>query len=122
YWPSLEEYNPNISSDEWVLFLQEDKKSYPATLEMLKAILELGGEATCKKVGELLGEHSSSCVSRGNTLGRRAKKKFKLPPCMDGENERYFPIPFVGRYVNEDGERLYAWKLRPELKEALESM
>lgn len=122
YWPSLEEYNPNISSDEWVLFLQEDKKSYPATLEMLKAILELGGEATCKKVGELLGEHSSSCVSRGNTLGRRAKKKFKLPPCMDGENERYFPIPFVGRYVNEDGERLYAWKLRPELKEALENM
>lgn len=122
YWPSLEDYNPNISPEEWVSFLREDKKSYPATLEMLKAMLELGGEATCKKIGELLGEHSSTCVSRGNTLGRRAKKKFNLPACMDGERERYFPIPFVGRYVNEDGERLYAWKLRPELKKALESM
>ena len=59
YWPSLEEYNPNISADEWVLFLQEDKKTYPSTLEMLKAMLELGGEATCKRVAELLGEHKS---------------------------------------------------------------
>lgn len=122
YWPSLEEYNPNISADEWVLFLQEDKKSYPSTLEMLKAMLELGGEATCKRVAELLGEHPSSCVSRGNTLGRRAKNQFNLPPCMDGEKERYFPVAFVGRNVTENGQQLYAWKLRPELKEALESM
>lgn len=122
YWPSFEEYDPKISADDWVLFLQEDKKAYPFTLEMLKAILELGGEATCKKVGELLGEPPSSCVSRGNMLGKRAKNKYKLPPCMDGEKERYFPIPFLGRYVNEEGQRLYAWKLRPELKEALESM
>lgn len=122
YWPSLEEYNPNISVDEWVLFLQEDKKSYPSTLEMLKAMLELGGEATCKRVAELLGENFSSCVSRGNTLGRRAKNQFNLPPCMDGEKERYFPVAFVGRNVTENGQQLYAWKLRPELKEALESM
>lgn len=122
YWPRLEDYNPNISVDKWVLFLQEDRKTYPATLEMLKALLELGGEATCKKLAELLGEHPSSCISRGNTLGRRAKQKFNLSPCMDGETERYYPIPFVGRNVYEDGERLYAWKLRPELKTALESM
>lgn len=122
YWPSLDEYNPNISADEWVVFLKEDRKAYPSTLEMLKAMLELGGEATCKKIGELLGEHPSSCISRGNTLGRRAKIKFGLPPCMDGDKERFFTIPFVGKSVEEDGKRLYVWKLRPELKEALESM
>lgn len=122
YWPSPEEYNPNMTSDQWVEFLKEDRKTYPSTIEMLKAMLELGGEATCKKVGELLGEHPSSCVSRGNTLGRRAKNRYNLPTCMDGDKERFFPIPFVGRYVNEDGQRLYAWKIRPELKEALESM
>lgn len=122
YWPSLEEYNPNISVEKWVIFLQEDKKTYPSTLEMLKAMLELGGEATCKKIAELLGEHPTSCISRGNTLGRRVKRKYNLAPCMDDGKERYFPIPFIGRYVNEDGQRLYAWKLRTELKEALESM
>ena len=41
---------------------------------------------------------------------------------MDGEKERYFPIPFVGRYVYENGVKLYSWKLRNELKATLESM
>ncbi len=122
YWPSLEEYNPNISIDQWIEFLQEDKKTYPSTLEMLKAMLELGGEATCKRIAELLGEHPSSCVSRGNSLGRRAKNKFNLPACMDEDKERFFPVPFVGRNIIENGTSLYAWKLRNELKEALEKM
>ncbi len=119
YWPALEEYNPNISTDQWYAFLQEDRRIYPSTLEMLKAMLELGGEAACKKIAEFLGEHSSACGRRGNALGMRAKKRFLTPPCMDGGQERYFPIPFVGRYVSEGGERLYVWKLRPELKEAV---
>lgn len=122
YWPSLDEYNPGLSAADWTAFLREDKKNYPSTLEMLKAMLELGGEATCKKIGELLGEHPSSCVSRGNTLGRRVKKQFHLPACVEGNQERFYPVPFVGRYVSEDGKQSYAWKLRPELKEALESM
>lgn len=33
-----------------------------------------------------------------------------------------FVIPFVGRYVTEDGNRRYSWKLRDELKEALMSI
>lgn len=74
YWPTLDEYNPNISAEEWKSFLIEDSKAYPSTLKMLKAMLDLGGEATCKKLSEVLGVHPSSCVSRGNTLGQRAKK------------------------------------------------
>ncbi|WP_455390874.1 hypothetical protein [Frisingicoccus sp.] len=122
YWPSLEEYNPNISAEQWIDFLQEDRKTYPSTLEMLKAMLELGGEGTCKRIAELLGEHPSSCVSRGNALGRRAKSKFNLPACMDGDKERFFSVPFIGRNVIENGNSLYSWKLRSELKEALEKM
>ena len=39
---------------------------------------------------------------------------------MDDGKERFFPIPFLGRRV--EGTQLYAWRLRPELKEALENM
>lgn len=122
YWSSKEEYDPGLTVNDWVTFLKEDKKRYLATLELLKALLELGGEATCTSVGELLGEHPTACSSRGNTLGKRVKNKYNLLPCMDGEKERYFPIPFVGRYVYENGVKLYSWKLRNELKAALESM
>ena len=118
YWPSLEEYDPEMSAEQWKSFLIEDCKEYPSTLKMLKTMLELGGEATCNKLSEVLGSNAQAWSSRGSSLGRRAKNKYNLPPCFDGDVERFFPIPFVGRQIKD----LYSWKLRDELKEALESM
>jgi hypothetical protein len=118
YWPSLEEYDPGMSAEQWKSFLIEDSKEYPSTLKMLKTMLELGGEATCNKLAEVLGSNAQAWSSRGSSLGRRAKNKYNLPPCFDGDVERFFPIPFVGRQIKD----LYSWKLRDELKEALESM
>ena len=118
YWPSLEEYDPGMSAEQWKSFLIEDCKEYPSTLKMLKTMLELGGEATCNKLADVLGSNAQAWSSRGSSLGRRAKKKYNLPPCFDGDVERFFPIPFVGRQIKD----LYSWKLRDELKEALESM
>ena len=122
YWPTVEEYDPKVSAKEWEEFLVYDQKSYPSTLKMLKAMLEIGGEATCKKLASILGGHPSSWISRGNSLGQRVKKKFDLDPCMDGDKERFFPIPFIGHEVIEDGKKLYAWKLRKELESALNNM
>lgn len=119
YWPTKEAYDPKLGVEDWYNFLLEDIKDYPSTLDMLKAMVDLGGETTCARLGTYLGEHPSSCISRGNTFGRRVKKKYNLPPCMDDNVERYFPVPFVGRSVVEDGKNHYAWKIRPELEEAL---
>lgn len=118
YWPSLEEYDPGMIAEQWKGFLLEDAIEYPSTLKMLKTMLELGGEATCNKLAEVLGSNAQSWSSRGSSLGRRAKRKYNLPPCIDGDVERFFPIPFVGRQIKD----LYSWKLRDELKEALEGM
>lgn len=122
YWPTLDEYNPKVTSGEWENFLRNDCKEYPSTLKMLKAMIEIGGEATSKKLSSVLGGHPTSWVSRGNSLGQRVKKRFNLEPCMDGDKERFFPIPFIGHEVLEDGQKLYAWKLRPEIETALKNM
>ena len=122
YWPPDKDYNPNISTSEWKEFLQKDKEDYPETLEMLKVMYNLGGEATCKKLGEILDRHSSSCLNIGKNLGRRAKYKFNLAPYMDGKTERFFVIPFLGRRIYQDGKQLYSWKIRSELMEALKGM
>lgn len=122
YWPPIDEYNPNISTDEWIEFLEEDRKEHPEVLEMLKVMLDLGGEATCKKIGEKLEKNSSTCSNIGKNLGKRAKDRFNLPTYMDGDTERFFIVPFLGRHIHKKGSQLYSWKIRPELKEALESM
>ena len=120
YWPSQEEYPVSISKDEWKKYIEEvELPGYPGTMGMLKALLELGGEATCKQLSTIYGGNPSRYVGNAVNIGKRAKKNFNLAPCMDGAIERYFPIPFLGRYVIEEGTKYYSYKLRKELFQAL---
>lgn len=122
WWPLLKDYNPNISKEQWRDFLETQREPFPSTLVMLKTMLELGGEATCKNLGEVLHIKPNACVMRGANLGRRAKKVFNLEPCMDKDVERFFAIPFLWKATVEENQELAIWRLRPELKAALEEM
>lgn len=122
YWPSLEEYNPGITSEQWADFILKDVEKYPSTLEMLVAMFDNGGKATCKHLAKVLGVETSACISRGANFGRRAAKHFGISEYKDKEKDGKdtpFVTCFVGRYVEDN---LYEWKLRDELKEALEML
>ena len=120
YWPSSEEYELNITKDEWKKYIEEvEYPNHKECMAMLKGLMELGGEANCKKLADVYGGHPSGYVSAAVNMGKRAKKYFNLPPCMDGDVERYFAIPFLGRHINEDGTEFYSYKIRDELLAAL---
>lgn len=56
YFPSLEKYNPNLTKDDWKKYILEiEKPDHPSLMQMLKAMMELGGEATCKKFSDVYG-------------------------------------------------------------------
>ncbi len=120
YWPSSEEYELNITKDEWKKYIEEvEYPNHKGCMAMLKGLMELGGEASCKKLADVYGGHPSRYVGSATNIGKRAKKYFNLPPCMDGDTERYFAIPFLGRVINEDGTEFYSYKIREELLAAL---
>lgn len=120
YFPVLEEYNPNLTKDDWKKYICEiELPNHPQSMKMLKAMMELGGEATCKKLANVYGGHTSMYVGCAINLGKRAKNYFNLPSCMDGDEDRVFVIPFLGRYVIEDDSKNYSYRIRPELLEAL---
>lgn len=120
YWPTLDEYDPRLSAEDWKQYLEEvEMPSHPDPMQMLKALMELGGEASCTKLSKTFGGHPSRYVGCAVNLGKRAKKHFNLPACMDGEKERFFAIPFLGRNIRSAGEEQYSFMLRPELKDAL---
>ena len=123
WWPTLDEYNPNLSKEDWKKFILEvEKPEHPLPMKMLKGMLELGGEASCKKLSSVYGGTPYSYVGSTMNIGRRVKKYFNLPACMDGDQERYFPFPFLGKaYDDEDGHQ-YIYKIRPELFEALKEI
>ena len=123
YWPSLEEYNPNISKDEWLNILLDEGITSKEDLKMFKCMLLEGGESTCANLATRHGNTASSYNMRGSNYGKKIVDAIDhVTPWPDGEENRYFPIPFVGRNVIEDGKKRYSWKLRDELKEALEEM
>lgn len=123
YWPSLAEYDPRLTKEDWKKYLLEvEIPNHPSPMKMLKGIIELGGEASCKQLAKKFGGHSSAYVGCTMNLGRRVKKYFNLPPCMDGEQERYFPFPFYGKPIDDEEGHSYIYKIRPQLLEALKEI
>ena len=123
FWPSLDEYNPNLSKEDWKKFILEvEKPDHPSPMKMLKGMMELGNKASCKQLAQVYGGNASVYVGCTVNLGKRAKKYFKLPACMDGDQERMFAIPFFGKSIVEEGTRAYIYKMRPELRAALDEI
>lgn len=122
YWPTKDKYDPGISVETWKELLADPEVTFVENLQMFKMMLELGGEATCAKLAEVYGGSYASYNGLGRAFGERVYQKTNCPLCTEGDRERRYTIPFVGREVVEDGKNRYSWKIREELQEALESM
>lgn len=123
YWPTLAEYDPKLSKEDWKKYLLEvEIPHHPSPIKMLKGIIELGGEASCKQLANKFGGHPSVYVGCTTNFGRRVKKYFNLPPCMDGEQERFFPFPFYGKAIDDEEGHSYIYKIRPQLLAALKEV
>ena len=124
YWPSLEDYNPGITKEMWAEVLRDSTITTPETLSMLKKMLGLGGESTCAHLAEVYGNTHAHYNIIGSTFGKRVKDKYNCIDKVSDTTDRnlVYVIPFVGRNVTENGHQRYSWKLRDELKEALEEM
>ncbi len=122
WWPPKEEFDPQLTKENWLKYLSEiELPNHPSPMKMLKGMMELGGEASCKLLSDTYGGHPSVYAGCTMNLGRRVKKYFNLPACMDGNQERYFPFPFVGRYQGGSQDN-YIYRIRPELLSALKEI
>ena len=122
WWPSQTEYPIHLTKDDWKRYILDiEMPNYPVPMRMLKAMMELDGEASCKKLSDLYGGHPSVYAGCAMNIGRRVKKHFNLPACMDGKQERYFPFPFLGKYRG-GSEDNYIYRVRPELHAALKEI
>ena len=119
WWPSQAEYPLQLSKADWKKYILEiELPNHPTPIKMLKGMMELGGTASCKQLSDTYGGHPSVYAGCAMNLGRRVKKYFSLPACMDGDQERYFPFPFVGKYQGSSQDN-YLYKIRAELFAAL---
>ncbi|MCR1842103.1 DUF7225 domain-containing protein [Murimonas intestini] len=122
YWPSPDEYDPGITPGVWLEALNDSDVTTKENLVMLKMFIEQGGESTCRHLADVYGKVHNYYNKLGSSFCEKIKKKYNCPDCIDDVGFRYYPIAFRGRSVIENGRKRYSWKLRKELKAALEKM
>ena len=120
WWPSLEEYSPGFTKDQWLDLLRNPNVIGPVWGGTLAAFYEAGGTATCSQIAE---RYNRTPFSISGNCTQLAKRIHKITHCelynnYDGRN-RYWPILFQGKNAGSDVPGVFLWKLRPELMEAL---
>ena len=118
WWPT--DYSPVISTDEWIVLINDTEVFIPSSLEIMKRLLDYGGKATCTQLSVKYGETKNFYNSGSVALARRVAEKTGCPVMQrDTGNPRWWTILYVGKDAGKDEEGSYIWKLRDELETAL---
>ncbi len=122
WFPSLEEYTPGLTEEDWVSLLHNPSVFDENSLEVIHAFYENNGQATCKELSEKYKKDPHYYGIIVVKLAKRIHKETgcKLIPEEMNENAKWWPILFVGKYADKDQQGRYVWKLRDELKSAIE--
>ena len=125
WWPTLEEYDPGITKDDWVSYLNTDGLLSDNMLAVLKRMKDIGGAATCSQLSEKYGEKMGFYLSNGPSAADRIAKVSGcplMPGRIDNNKNRLWPVLFVGKDAPKEVSGSYIWKLRTELSDALDEV
>lgn len=115
------DYSPNISVDGWKQLLQDKDVFTDNSLQIMKRFLDYGGQATCTQLSVKYGEAKNFYNSGSSALAKRVYEKTGCPLLeRDNDNARYWTILYLGHSADKEIDGSYVWKLRDELKTALE--
>ncbi len=118
WWPR--EYTPGLSADDWERLLRDEEVFTEGSLEIMKRMMDCGGQASCTKLSNKYGKSFNFYNAGSTSLARRVIQKTGCPVMSrEEENSKLWPILYVGKYARKEEEGSYIWKLREELAEAL---
>ena len=121
WFPSLEEYTPGITVEEWTDLLHNPDVFDQNSLDVIRAFYDIGGQATCSELAQKYGNTAMHYSGIVTGLAKRIQKATSCPLVDEEKNEnaKWWPILFVGKYADSKQQGVYIWKLRDELKMAL---
>ena len=122
WFPKVEDYDPGISSDEWVELLDDPTITTENTLTTLACLKSFPDGATCSELAGQFGRNPNFYLNGIVSFAKRVKARTGCPTSpRDEGGERYWAIPCIGKNVTDRKSGNFAWKLRQELQEALDN-
>lgn len=120
YSPTLEEYDPGITSQQYYEIFKDESIVSKKTLDTVYYIFDIGGEATCSTLASKYGNAPQHYNSNATYLAKLVQRETKCP--LDKRDDRgnwYWPVLFQGRYTEKGEQGVYSWKLRQPVHEAI---
>ena len=114
-------FPPKLSEADWRALIRNPEVFQRDSLIIMRRMLDFGGEATCIQLSEKYGE-SWNYYNRGSSaLAQRVARKVNcLPARREDSNACWWRILYIGRDANAEERGSFVWRLRDELKAALE--
>ena len=123
YWPSLEEYDPGITKDQFVELLRNPKIGTESRLNVIYLFFKEGGQSTCKRLSEKYGKTPNFYITNAANLAKDILETTNCPTSIREDGAiRYWTVLFVGRDADRNDSGKYIWKMREPLKEAVEQL
>lgn len=120
YIPSLEEYDPGITSDQYVELLQNEMVVKKSSLDTIYLLYLCGGEATCKQLERKYGESSAHYNANGIVTAKAIQLATNCSLSQREEGgDRLWAVLFQGRDAKADEDGEFVWRLRKPLSEAI---
>ncbi|MGN0633624.1 MAG: hypothetical protein ACI4JW_07105 [Oscillospiraceae bacterium] len=93
YFPSLEEYSPCLTTDDWLGLLKDKNVFDEKSLNVIKLIYDMGGDTTCKELSDKYGDTPQHYNTIAVGLAKRIIKAADVPDYQS----KYWPVLFVGK-------------------------
>ena len=119
--PSEEEYNPGITKEQWIEYVQ-DKNIFNENALITFACIQKAKVSSCSDMAEEFGRSLNFYNSNVWRTGERIFKKTNCPLSeRDVGSDRFWSICCLGRYEKQpNGHSRFIYKIRPELQEAFD--
>lgn len=118
-----DDYSPNLTEEDWLALIRNPAVFTQDSLIILRRMLDIGGEATCIQLAEKYGDSRNYYNSGSSALAQRIARKMNCPLEASGETDsRWLPILYTGHAAAADEPDTIVWRLRAELKSALEKV
>ncbi len=121
YFPSLDEYDPEITRDQYIEMFKDGKTINKSSLDTVYYLYELGGEGSCEQIEIRHGNSAQHYNANAIYVAKCVYDKTNCPlnNREDESGNRYWSILFQGRYTKKEEKGNFLWHLRKPLADAI---
>lgn len=123
WWPSLEEYDPGFTAEDYFQYFINEKVVEKAWLDALyEMYLMPEHSSTCKQLGNKYGYPPSHYISFLSSIATNIVRHTNCQTISLEGKKYYWPVLFQGKQMDEKSEGNYCWKMREPVKDAVEML